>query len=335
MNILYQSDDNYAVYMGVSICSLLENNKNVDEINIFIIDDAISEDNKNKLQSMVLEYKRNIMFLNTDKVLREQAIVEAFEYVGMRKNTHSYLKMFLDILLPEFIDRIIYIDCDTAVTGDLQELFSCDMNGKTVGMVMDSLVIKSKCSIGFGNEDKYYNSGIILVDLNAWKKRECSKRIFNHVKNIRTYGTIDQDVLNVELKNEILTLPIEYNLQPIHLEYSYAIYTSIFKHGCKYYSESEIIGAVKNPKIIHYLRYIGESPWHIGNVHPGAIYFDKYLKRTPWKNLQKKCSNRGKILKLEKWMYLHLPKKIFLFIFYIVHERMIFNSNKIKSRGKK
>lgn len=37
MNILYQSDDNYAVYMGVSICSLLENNQAVDRIHIYIL----------------------------------------------------------------------------------------------------------------------------------------------------------------------------------------------------------------------------------------------------------------------------------------------------------
>ena len=43
MNILYQSDDNYAIYMGVSICSLLENNKSAKNICIYIIDSAIMQ----------------------------------------------------------------------------------------------------------------------------------------------------------------------------------------------------------------------------------------------------------------------------------------------------
>lgn len=335
LNVLYQSDDNYAIFMGVSICSLLENNRNANEINIYIINDSISEENMNKLQDMVSKYKRNLVFLEIEKILKNKTIVNAFEYIGMRKNAHSYFKMFLDILLPDFNDRILYIDSDTAVTGDLQKLFTCDMGGNTIGMVIDSLIIKSKHSIGFDDEDKYYNSGVMLIDLEAWRKRECSKRILNHEKNIRTYGTVDQDLLNVELKGEILTLPIKYNLQPVHLDYSYATYSKIYKHRSEYYSETEIKEAVESPKIIHYLRYIGESPWHAGNVHPGTIYFDSYLQKTPWKYYKKEYSNRGKVFELEKWLYIHLPKRIFLQMFYIIHENMIINSNKVKKRGRK
>ena len=331
MNILYQSDDNYAVYMGVSICSLLENNKATDNIHIYIIDDGISEDNKLKIRNMTEKYKRRVSFISGESVLQDKEITDVFSYVGMRKNSHSYLKMFFEKLIPDVSGRLIYIDCDTAVDGDISQLEHFDMCHKTIGMVMDSLVIDSKKSVGLNKEDRYYNSGVILIDIDKWRERDCSKRIMEHIKNVRTYGTVDQDVLNMELKDEIVTLPIKYNLQPIHLIYPYKLYSKVYKHCEKYYGQNEIENAVKQPAIVHYLRYIGESPWNADNVHPGTVYFDKYLAISPWADYTKKRANRGMIFKIEKFLYRVLPQSIFIRIFYIVHERMIVKSNVVKN----
>lgn len=329
LQVLYQSDNNYAVFMGVSICSLLENNQDIENIVIYVIDDGINEENHRKIQGMVENYGRKIIFVTGKKIFENKQITNAFSYKSMRKNTHSYLKMFFDILLPDLKEHLLYIDCDTAVTGNLSELIDLDMQGKTIGMVMDSLVINSKRTVGLRLNDKYYNSGVILFDVERWKKLQCAESILFHIENGRTYGTIDQDVLNVVLKEEILTLPIKYNLQPIHIEYPYSLYSKIYKHKEEYYSKNEIEEAVKAPSIIHYLRYIGESPWNSDNVHPGTRFFDKYLALSPWKNYEKKAANRGRIFRIEKWMYKHLPKIVFLKIFYIVHERMIEKSNKV------
>lgn len=332
LNVLYQSDNAYAIYMGVSICSLLENNRRMDSINIFIIDDSINDEVKNDIFSMVHSYCRKVYFVKGDIILNDKEIADAFAYTGIRKNTHSYLKLFLDRLISDIRGRIVYIDCDTAVEGDLQELVSLDMRGKPIGMVMDSLgTAKIKDSIGLDKKDRYYNSGVMLIDLDLWKEKQISDRIINHIKNIRSYGTVDQDVLNVELKEDIFTLPIKYNLQPVHLVYPYKTYIKVFKE--KYYSKEEVEDAVQNPYIIHYLRYIGESPWHAKNVHPGKIFFDKYIMMTPWRTFTRKAASGGGLFKIEKWLYRNLPRSIFLRIFGFVHERIIIKSNKYLNRN--
>lgn len=91
LNVLYQSDNNYAVFMGVSICSLLENNKKAEQITVYVIDDAISEINKQLLVDMVHSYSREVIFLSGEQVLTNKEITDVFAYTGMRKNTHSYL----------------------------------------------------------------------------------------------------------------------------------------------------------------------------------------------------------------------------------------------------
>lgn len=329
LTILYQSDDNYAVYMGVSICSLLENNKLAEAISIYIVDDSISSKNKKMLLDMVKSYSRELIFVSGDVVLKNREITDVFAYAGMRKNTHSYLKLFLDKIMPDCSGRVIYIDCDTAVTGDIQELTTLDMGQKTIGMVKDSLITKSKISVGLEECDDYYNSGIIVVDIDKWRERRCSTRILEHIKNVRVYGTVDQDVLNVELKGEIFTLPIKYNLQPLHMVYPVELYNKVYIHKATYYSREEIEDAVNSPGIVHYLRYMGESPWNLNNMHPATSIFDKYLELSPWRGYQKKVRKLPFVFKIERWMYKYLPSWCFLRIFNIVHERMIMKSNKV------
>ena len=63
MEILYSSSDSYASLTGISILSLLENNKTDEEINIYIMDNCISEENKKKLRYVVESYGKNIYFV--------------------------------------------------------------------------------------------------------------------------------------------------------------------------------------------------------------------------------------------------------------------------------
>ena len=61
LNILYQSDDNYAPYMGVSICSLFENNKNEESIKIYIIDICLYY---KKVKDTCQQNKKQISIIN-------------------------------------------------------------------------------------------------------------------------------------------------------------------------------------------------------------------------------------------------------------------------------
>lgn len=61
MNVVYSSSDSYAPIAGVSIMSLLHNNTDADEINIYMIDNNISDENKKRFENMVDKFGRNIV----------------------------------------------------------------------------------------------------------------------------------------------------------------------------------------------------------------------------------------------------------------------------------
>jgi lipopolysaccharide biosynthesis glycosyltransferase len=68
MNIVYSSDDNFAEIIGVSILSLLENNKDADTITIYILNANISVDNQNRILKIINKYNRTCFFINMGNI---------------------------------------------------------------------------------------------------------------------------------------------------------------------------------------------------------------------------------------------------------------------------
>ena len=60
MDIVYSSSDSYCEIAGISILSLLEHNRNVKELNLYLIDNQISAENKQKLEGMIASFGRTL-----------------------------------------------------------------------------------------------------------------------------------------------------------------------------------------------------------------------------------------------------------------------------------
>ena len=128
------------------------------------------------------------------------------------------------------------------------------------------------------------------------------------------------------LKGEIDRLGPQYNMQPVLLAFNTADYMKTFgPQG--YYSFGEIKEALKSPVIYHFFRFVGEFPWHEGNVHPDNDLFDRYIERSPWKGYRKTRSEAGTVLRVEKLLYRILPRKVFIKLFRIAYEMFIRKAN--------
>ncbi len=316
LNILYQSDDNYAVYLGVSMLSLFMNNKDAAQINVYVIDDSIAEKNKKKLADTAESFGRTLIFKEA-AALHEKAEGTGFDrYNGYRKNKMSYLKMFVSDVVPAGIKRLLYIDCDTLVTGSLLELMEADMDGKVLGMVQSAMAgARGKKMIGLAPEDPYYNSGVILFDMDLWREEKCLEQIIDHAKHVRIYRTVDQDFYNVVLKGRIKTLGPRYNLQGTYLFYERRTVERFFPKSGKYYSGEEVAEAIKDPAIMHFFRFLGQYPMDADNIHPAEPEFEKYRALSAFADVPKKPCSLKPMIKAERMLYRHLPHSLFLPLF--------------------
>lgn len=327
LNVLYLTDNNYAVFAGVSIISLFENNKDIDEINIYVIDDSISQTNKNIYLKIAKKYGRNIIFLDVSVGIKILKKLGAPKY---RNSYTTYLKLFAFSLLPDDVERIFFIDSDTIIVGSLKEMINFDMGGKMIGAVRDGITNPYKIALGYPETDSWFNMGVMLVDVNKWKDEDAQNKVIEQLKTRNAYIAVDQDILNITQHNNICTLHPKYNAMPHHYVYSYdAFMKALPQKG--FYDKKTIEESNTDAVIRHFERFIGESPWHKNNVHPYTFLFDKYIAISPWKNFKKLNSNKNFKFKLEKFLYKILPHDVFIRIWARAFKRYLHKTNKLMS----
>lgn len=291
MNIVYSSDDNYAQHLCVSIVSLLETHKSTDGINVFVIENGISQEARKNIEMTVGKYRCDlhwIAFAPYEKKLKLD--------MDWPISISSYARLFLADMLPAWCDRVIYLDCDTIVCRPLSDLYHWDMKSSYVAGVEDLIMDSFKEKVHLKPSQKYINAGILLIDICKWREKNMAEVFLDFIKEHK--GKVihhDQGTINGTLHDSCMVLPPEFNVMT-------PFYTQRFCRMKKfyelknYYSKEAIENAKKKPVIIHYTpEYVGRV-WETGCRHPKADLYLKYLEMTPWK---------GNIAKAKKLTYKH------------------------------
>ena len=315
LNVLYTFDENYAAFAGISMHSLFENNRDIENIRVFLAAERLSDKSRQRLSDEAERFDRKVIFVDTSHLAEKIKNLGIPDYRG---SSSANFRLFFDLFIPKDVQRLLYLDSDTLVVGSLSPLLTLDMGGKTVGAVRDSLTSKYKTLIGMREDEDYFNTGVLLIDVEAWRSANIPERIAAHVKEARSsYANPDQDLLNIVLRGDKYILPPKYNFQPSHRAFSDKDYFSAFKQN-KYYTSEELEDARHDPAILHIYRFLGDFPWHSGNLHPDTPLFDKYMSESLWSGYEKKPSERGLIFKAEKLLFRALPRGLFLRLFALI-----------------
>jgi len=331
LNILYQSNDYYGPVTGVSMASLMENNKDIEKINFYILDDKISEENKLKMQAVCKQYKRSLTFINTDKILSTLKSLKVAPF----KNTYTtYFKLFAlnDIHLDNGI--VLQLDGDTVINGSLKELCDFDLKGSICAATYDCTMNSYKAMIGIPLSDKYYNCGVLLFNQKEWVKYKCQNKIVEHLRNVRKgYYTVDQDIINVLFRNKIKYLDLKYNFNSGF--YIYGIKESLKMYDLKsnYYNTiEEIKTAAESPIIYHCMGAMTGRPWEQDSIHPQNEIFDHYLAMSPWHDYKKVKVSRKKIFRIQRALYQVLPRAVYISLHKIGQRRYLNTMNQSVQR---
>lgn len=321
--VLYGCNDPYAPFVGVSACSLLENNKLADEIDIYVMSDEISEGNIARLKEQVSGYGAG----RTLKVVDSASIIEEFKATGVpdyRGSYAAFLRLAFEKAVDDSVDRLLYLDSDTLVVGDLSPLFEMDLEDNYIGAVADCLGDMVKPLIGFGKSDFYLNSGVLLINVPVWKRDNITGKIIEMIKEGKLTNPSggDQEYILYATKDKIKVLDPKYNLQPFHMKYSNKQYFKAYaREG--YYSDSVLEDSINNPVILHTFRYLGRFPFQKDNIHPAKAEFEKYKDLSQWADMEAQVKAIPPFIKIEIILYRILPKTLFLRIFRMVQTMVL------------
>jgi lipopolysaccharide biosynthesis glycosyltransferase len=200
----YIVDDNFVKLTCWSILSLGKTNPN---IHVFVVLNEVSSQNievlKSTLSKSGLSSWSFIDAVNgLDGYKQTAAIIKENSRMNHVTSTAAF-KFILPQLIPETTTRLIYLDGDTIINGDILELFDIDLTEKYAGVVLDT-------SLSVNGKEVWFNSGVMVLNLELIRKNDISTKLIQH-KMEKPSKYVDQGAFNDIFSDKILWLDGEYN----------------------------------------------------------------------------------------------------------------------------
>lgn len=166
------TDKNYLIPTIVTIGSVCLNNPQ-SEVDYWLVVDKIGVNDEN----LVLQLERKFSNLRVHIIQFDNLTFPAYfvdiinkTLIGSYLTTASYGRLFIAKLLPENVEKVLYLDADVLCIGSLKELFNLDMSKCAVAAVLDSSLSESQHAAEIG-VTKYINSGVLLINLKLWREK--------------------------------------------------------------------------------------------------------------------------------------------------------------------
>lgn len=320
LNIVFISDANFLLPLTVSITSLLEERKETN-YSIYVIGISLDDQSREVIRNTGMKYSTSIKVIDVDA----DAISERYKTIGNHEccaNISALVKFDIPNLIES--DKALYLDSDIVVQKDLKELEEFILPDGIYGAtVLESGLLYNKNIIDKGN-DKYFNSGVMLLNLEAMRKDDVSRKLYLAKIASKDVSLMDQHVFNEIFSGHTISLEHKYNV----------LFTSIvratFFHRLELARINELFGTKYNSldnilqeaAIVHYSTF--DKPWKYSDVS-GVEKWDNYYKKTLFSKrlLQRKRLNirivywlmKNKYTKLLGMFYWKCKTKGFIFTF--------------------
>ena len=259
ITLVFACDDTYAQHAHVAITSVIRYNVK-HKLRVFIL--VPIEFKYEKLMEDDLGQQCELVFIRVPAEM-----IGSVKVTGHISET-AYFRILIGDLLPPSIHRVIYLDCDLIVSGDIEPLWSIELGDKIVGAVPDAIVKSDenlKYRLGLQLNDEYFNSGVMLINLKQWRNLNIGAQVMDFCHNrwdLISYW--DQCALNYIFRANYLVLDENWNSQQWYLSKSGKLKKNLI------------------PTIVHFVT--GRKPWLYDHRPPMAHLYWKVLRLTPWRN---------------------------------------------------
>ncbi|MDR1392346.1 MAG: glycosyltransferase family 8 protein [Clostridiales bacterium] len=263
-------DENYAYPAIVMLTSLFENAlDNTKYIVTAMIPSNLSDETKSKVISL------NELYQSHEIIFYDMGDAFINAPCDLRFSTATYYRLKLPDVLKDQ-DKCIYIDVDTIVLKDLQELHDIDIENYYIAGTRDVApftnyenIKERMIKIGNVDTDNYVGSGLLLFNLKKMRQDDIYKKFKNLISTkAKLLVYYDMDTLNAICYGKILLIDLKFH-----------VFNYFHHYDCArniYYSDKDLEEAKQNPHIIH---YVGFKPWQNRNVPLSDFWFN-YAKKS-------------------------------------------------------
>jgi lipopolysaccharide biosynthesis glycosyltransferase len=277
--IVFAVDETYAMPLATAIRSLVEADEKLAQIDIYVLSNGVSGPTRQRIADSFAGFQIRLHWLPID--------LAAFSEFGTlhyaTKMTFARLK--IPELLPVRFRRALYIDADVLILHEIADLLLTDLQGAALGAVADAMEGDAKSGSkrlhGVPPVKRYFNAGVLLIDLEQWKETCVSERAFRFLEQNPGTPYADQDALNAACDGVWTMLDERWNFQ---------------------LSQDVLVGSAdpsSRPSILHFVT--SDKPWHPHTRNRNAALYDQFRSRT---RFARSRMRRGRDHLLRAWSLL-------------------------------
>jgi UDP-glucose/galactose:(glucosyl)LPS alpha-1,2-glucosyl/galactosyltransferase len=281
INIAYGIDRNFLFGAGISMASVLINNKDID-VHFYLVTDYVDNDYVAHIKELAEKYCTavTILVFNNEN-FHHLPCTKAWSYA-------MYYRYFAFEYLSRELDSVLYLDADVICKGSLRELTEIKFNGEYAAIVhdVDEVRLKSGERLGIPElSNSYFNSGVVFANLILWRECGLLQKAFDILQDKqRELLYFDQDALNILYCGHVITLRRDFN----------CIYG--IDHELKISDRHEYKNYITESAIL--IHYVGVTkPWHNWADYPASTFFITAYKQSPWAQEPLLAANSAKLYK--------------------------------------
>ena len=279
--VVFAADNNYAPILTCAIGSMLENADPSRYYDVVVLNTNIGGSKQDMIKQHFSRYKNaRITFYNVWRMVKDYKLDTNNAHISVE----TYFRFLAQDILSAY-DKVVYLDSDLVVNGNVAELFDVKMGDNLIAATLD-IDYLANLNIRGGDRMKY--SLDVLNLKNPYAYFQAGVMVFNTAE-LRRYHTVpewlriasnpifiynDQDILNSECQGRVVYLPADWNVTH-----------NIFGRAEKLYPLApnsvfdDYQAARRAPKVVHFAGAI--KPWQNASCDM-ASYFWKYARNTPF-----------------------------------------------------
>lgn len=281
--VTFVSSDEYAPYLGVTLCSILENSTEDSLYDIIVLVSDMSAGNARRLRDMVSDYHNcQIRFYNIQELVKQYSFYDNKDY-----EDYTYYRLLIPELMQRY-EKIIYLDCDIIVNRNIAELYNTGLDDACIAACRDPFILSVQCGEN-GDPIKehlrkwdllevgsYFQGGVQLINPGRINEM-CRADELLKMASGNEFVFCDQDVLNIICKGKIKLLHNRWNVLSMSKDLANIC---DYRMPSEYYDE--YLEARKDPWIIHFADK--QMPYKTIDADFYEYYW-KYAKKTPFYEL--------------------------------------------------
>lgn len=266
IELLVTLDENYIPPLQVLLTSIHATNPG-EPITLYLMHSGIPAEKLSSVEALCALYGIELRPVPVGSELFEDAPVTK------QYPQEMYYRLLTPHLLPGDVHRVLYLDPDTLVINPLRPLWETELDGNVFAAASHkgkTELVSGINQVRLGTESKYFNSGVLLIDLDAARREVKPEEIFDFVEHHgRELVLPDQDVLNALYGERTLELDdAVWNYDARNFN------TYLLRSG----GDCDLDWVLGHTAILH---FCGKTkPWQPGYLHRFGVLYKHYIQLT-------------------------------------------------------